>query len=1014
VRAPQDLPRRPRRTLKRSRVWLIVAVVVLIALFLSLRTIVTFYTDYLWFGSVHFSSVWRRTLGVKLELFFVFAAVFFVAVWVNLAIVDRLAARELALGPEDELVRRYQRRIAPHAVLVRTLVALVIGAIAASSAVGQWQNYLLFRNAVSFGASDPQFHKNVGFFDFRIPFLSFLVSWTLISLIVITVITIVAHYLNGGIRVQQGLPQVAPQVKVHVSVLLAGVALVKAAGYILAKYNLDLSQNGYVQGAGYTDVHARIPAYTLLEVISVVAAVILLVNIRGRGWALPVLALGLWAFVAVVVGAIYPAVVQAIRVNPAQNSLERTYIGRNIQATRAAYGLTTVAMAPFQASQTLTPTSLLANQATLGAVRLWDPELTSPTYQKLQAAGIKSFYVFQTLAMDRYLVNGTETPTVVGVRQVNDANLPSAGWVNTHLQYTHGYGMIVSPANQQVNGGQPNFVIGNVPPSSNSGLPTITQPSVYYGLEPSGTSPSYVVADTGQPEIDYSLPSGVTAETHYAGDGGVQLSSFARRLAFSVRFSDFNLLISSYVTHRSRLLFHTDIQDAASQVAPFLSLDGDPYPALVDGHIDWIQDAYTTTANYPYSQDANTNALNPASGLPATFDYIRNSVKIVVNAYNGQMTFYAWDPNDPILRAWAKIYPDLFTSRSKMPAALVAHLRYPEDVFTIQSTMYGRYHIVVPSNFYSAGDSWNVSQNPGAGSPQAALATTFTTNAQGVQVSTGQIARMSPLYQVLEIPGAKTVSFNLINAYVPVSQGDQSQTLSAFMIAGSDPTNYGKITVFVIPRGQPVDGPALVDARISATPSVSQQISLLNQNGSSVLLGNVLMVPVGQSMLYFRPLYVQSSRNALPVLQKVIVVYSGQNGSQVAMENTLQEALQDVFNTSIPIGTGSAGQGGGSSTSTSPSPNQAQILQLIAQANQLYAQVQSDLKAGNLGQYQTDVSSLGTIVQQLQQLSSAGSAPAATGQGKGSTATKTTTAQGVALGRRPQLFGAIGDLALAG
>ncbi|HYA67604.1 MAG TPA: UPF0182 family protein, partial [Acidimicrobiales bacterium] len=702
MRAPQDLPRRPRRALKRSRVWLLVAVVILIALFLSLRTIVTFYTDYLWFGSVHFSSVWRRTLVVKLELFFVFAVLFAAVLWANLAIVDRFALRELALGPEDELVRRYQRRIAPHATVVRTVVAVVVGAVAASSAVGQWQNYLLFSSGVSFDATDPQFHKNVGFFVFELPFLSFLVSWTLISLIVITVITLVAHYLNGGIRVQQGLPQVAPQVKVHVSVLLAGVALVKAAGYILAKYNLDLSQNGYVQGAGYTDVHARIPAYTLLEVISVVAAIILLVNIRGRGWALPVLALGLWAFVAVVVGAIYPAVVQTLRVNPAQNALERPYIQRNIQATRAAYSLASIKERPFEASQTLTPTALLENNATLNAVRLWDFELTNPTYQKLQAAGIKSYYVFQTLAMDRYMVNGVETPTVVGVRQVDDANLPSAGWVNTHLQYTHGYGMIVSPANQQINGGQPNFDIGGVPPMSTSGLPSITQPSVYYGLEPAGTAPSYVVADTGQPEIDYSLPSGVTAESHYRGDGGVQLSSFVRRLAFSIRFSDFNLLISSYVTERSRLLFHTDIQDAATQVAPFLSLDGDPYPALVDGQIDWIQDAYTTTDNYPYSQNANTNALNPNSGLPTTFNYIRNSVKIVVNAYSGQMTFYAWDPTDPILQAWEKIYPGLFTSKSKMSADLLEHVRYPEDIFTIQSTMYGRYHIVVPSNFYNA------------------------------------------------------------------------------------------------------------------------------------------------------------------------------------------------------------------------------------------------------------------------------------------------------------------------
>jgi len=1001
VRAPQDLPQRRPRAGRRGRIWLIVGLVVVVVLFLSLRQIATFYTDYLWFGSVHFTSVWRHMLAVKIGLFLAFAAAFFVLLWVNLAVVDRFAARELALGPEDELVRRYQHRIAPHAVLVRSLVAALIALIAASSAVGQWRNYLLFVNGGSFAASDPQFHKNVGFFVFTLPFLSFLVSWTLVALIVVTVVVVVAHYLNGGIRVQQGFPQVSSQVKVHVSVLLAAVALVKAAGYLLARYTLDLSQNGYVQGAGYTDVHARLPALTLLFWISLLAAVILLVNISRRGWALPVLAIGLWAFVAVVVGAIYPALVQALRVNPAQNALERPYIARNIAATRSAMGLTHVTMQPFAADQSLTPTSLLANQDTLNAVRLWDPELTDPTYEKLQAAGLRSYYTFQSpLAMDRYKVNGALTPTVVGVRQLNDTNLPSAGWVNTHLQYTHGYGMIVSPANVSVNQGQPGFAIQDVPPTSSEGLPPIGQPNVYYGLQSSGSSPSYVVGDSGQKEIDYSLNSGLNSTSNYQGTGGVQLTSFLRRAAFAVRFSDFNLLISSYIQPRSRLMFNTDIRQEVNNVAPFLSLDGDPYPALVGGRIVWVQDAYTTTDHYPYAQNANTDSLSSSSGLPNTFNYIRNSVKIVVDAYSGQMKFYAWDASDPILQAWEKAFPGLFTPKRDVPAALMPHLRYPEDIFTVQTAAYGRYHIVTPSNFYSAGDAWNVSQNPGSGPPNVALATTFTTNAQGQSVSTGQIARMNALYQVLQIPGETSVSFNLINAYVPVSQGDTSQTLTAFMVAGCDPSNYGELKVFVTPRGQPVDGPALVDARILSTPDVSQQISLLNQNGSSVLLGNVLMEPVNQSMLYFRPLYVQSSRNAFPTLQDVIVVYSGQGGSQVVMKPTLQQALQAVFNTSVPIGGGqTTPSGGGGSTSTT-SPNQQQIASLIAQANQLYGQIQADLKSSNLGQYQTDVASLGSIVQQLQQLqggsSSSASGTAATATT--STTTTTTTAKGVAQG----------------
>ncbi|MGH7734948.1 MAG: UPF0182 family protein, partial [Gemmatimonadales bacterium] len=397
----------------------------------SLRSLATFYTDYLWFGSVHLSGEWRRMLEVKAGLYFGFAAVFFVVLWLNLAVVDRLAPKELALGPEDELVRRYQQRVAPRALLVRTLVALVIALIAASGTVGQWTNYLLFSNAQPFAhLADPQFHKNVGFFVFALPFLSFIVSWAFVSLVVIAVVTVIAHYLNGGIRVQQGSPTVSPFVKVHVSVLLACMALVKVFGYVLARYNLDLSQNGYVQGATYTDVHARLPALTLLMWISVLALVILVVNIWRRGWALPVLAVGLWAFVALVVGAIYPAIVQALKVNPSQVSLEKLYIGRNIAGTRAAMNLNGITTKAFPAAQNLTAQGLTENAPTIDAVRLWDPEWTDPTFEKLQ--DIRSYYTFQTLGLDRYVVNGSLTPMVVGVRQINANDLPSQGWVNTH------------------------------------------------------------------------------------------------------------------------------------------------------------------------------------------------------------------------------------------------------------------------------------------------------------------------------------------------------------------------------------------------------------------------------------------------------------------------------------------------------------------------------------------------------------------------------------------------------
>jgi uncharacterized membrane protein (UPF0182 family) len=997
VRHPQDLPSRPRRINRPRRLWILVAIVVLIVVIASLRSTAIFYTDYLWFGSVHLSGVWRRLLAVKVALFFGFAAIFFVALWVSLAVVDRVAPSQLMLGPEDELVRRYQQTVAPRALLVRSIVALVVALIAASSSIGQWKNYLLFVDGVSFGgahANDPQFHKNIGFFVFKLPFLSFLVSWAFVSLVVIAILTVISHYLNGGIRVQQGRPSVSAQVKVHVSVLLACMALVKAAGYYLARFNLDLSTNGYVQGAGYADVHARLPAFTLLIVISILAVVILVVNIWQRGWWLPILAVGLWAFVAVVVGAIYPAIVQALKVGPAQNTLESKYIARNITATRDAYALNSIGTQAFAANASASDASLSADTQSLNDTRIWDPSQTAATYDKQQ--GLYTYYSFNTLTMDRYAVGGQEVPMVVGVRQVDASNLPAQGWVNTHLQYTHGYGMVLSPANTAL-GGFPVYDIGSLPPTSVSGLPVLTQPSVYFGLSnPNGGDANYVVANTRQLEVDYPLQNGQNFGSHYnrpSATGGVELNNFITRAAFALRFGDINLLISDRLTPKSRVMFVRDVVQMAEKAAPFLSFDSDPYPVVVNGHIDWVIDAYTTTDHYPYSQDAITSALNPNSELASqTFNYIRNSVKVVVNAYSGQMTFYDVTSlnktPDPILQTWEKIFPGMFKKASQMPRslanALMPHLRYPEDFFTVQASMYGRYHLTNVQAFYSSSGAWTLSPSPGAGAPNS-VAQTYTTNAQGQIVST-QIARMAPLYETFALPGQNNVSFNLIDAYVPYSQSNARQTLSGFLVAGSDPGSYGKLTAYVTPAGVDTDGPALIDSRIQENPAVSQEITLLNQAGSEVLLGNVLMLPVGQSMLYFRPLYVQSSRNAYPQLQYVIAVYSTPQGSTVTMDKTLSAAISDIFQgLAIP-----------GPSPTGPTPSQgaaasAEVKSLIAQANQDFQQAEADLKAGNFSAYGTDIANLQSVLQELSQASGISSASTSTVNPAASTTTTTTT-----------------------
>ncbi|MGH9305569.1 MAG: UPF0182 family protein [Acidimicrobiales bacterium] len=969
----------PRRSLPRNRLWIIGAAIVVLVVILSLRAVAGFYIDYLWFQSLSLTGVWSGILGAKVGLALSFSLILAVFLWVSLFIADRFTPRFRLLGPDDELVQRYRDTLGKHVGAVRTVTAVVFGLLVGTSASGQWNNWILFRNSVSFGVKDPQFHRDVSFYVFRLPFLSFLVSWFFVAIVVVAVVTAINYYLNGGIRPQGPGQRVSPQVKAHISVLLGILALVKAVGYYLQRFHLTTSTQGFAEGAFYTDVKAQLPALTLLIFISLVSFVLFVVNIRRRGWVLPLIGVGLWAFLSVVLGAIYPALIQKFKVQPSQISLEKPYIARNIEATRAAMGLDKIKTTNFAYAENLNPTQLAGHAPSLNDVRLWDPTYAAVTYDKLQ--DIRSYYHFQELGLGRYMINNKLTPTIMAVRQLNSADLPSKSWVNLHLQYTHGYGAVLAGANQATPDGNPQFLIQDVPPVSQAGVPLINQPSVYFGLGING----YVIANSRQPEIDYQRPDGSSKYSTYSGSGGVALGSVARRAAFALKFGDINPLISNQVTSTSRVMFVRDIQQRVAKAAPFLHFDADPYPILLKGKIYWLQDAYTTTSAYPYAQAANTSAVNPTSGLNSSFNYVRNSVKILINAYTGSMTFYQVDSHDPIIRAYAKAFPKLFTPGSQMPSDLRAHLRYPQDIFTVQAAAFGRYHITDPTNFYNAGDAWDLSQDPGSGSPSAVLRTTQTTNAQGVPVGNARQARMAPIYQLLKLPGDSKVSFNILEPYVPVSQNDQQQNLSAFLVARSDPNNYGQMEVFVTPRGVQVDGPALINARINAVPSVSQQISLLNQQGSQVKYGNVLMVPIDQSLLYIRPLYIESSQNPLAEFKKVIVVY----GTQVAIDDTLGQALSSVFGAPIPgVANGTTPPSNPINPllpinpSTGPPTVSGSVANLVAQTEADYAKAQADLKAGDFAAYGQDIKAVGADLAQLK---------AATTPGKGSTPSPTTT-----------------------
>jgi uncharacterized membrane protein (UPF0182 family) len=871
-----------------------VVLAVLFVLFISSRGIASFYTDYLWFDELELSSVWRGVLGAKVGLGVVFTVAFFVLMYVNLWIADRIAPAFRPLGPEEEIVERYHEVVGARGGIVRIAISALFALIAGPGAASHWNEWILFRNGVSFNVDDAQFGRDIGFFVFELPFWRFLVGWAFAAIVIILVVTAVAHYLNGGIRVQTPGQKVTPQVKAHLSVLLGVLALLKAGGYYLQQFELDFSTRGVVQGATYTDVKAQLPALRLLIGISIFAFLLFLVNIFIRGWILPVLAVGLWVLTSVAAGAAYPAFIQNFRVNPEESAKEAPYIKRNIEATRTALNIDVkkdfVKNFAYD-DKNFNAQSLVDNAETIRNVRLWDPNVLQLSYQRLQ--GIRTFYEFNDADIDRYLLNGRTTQILISARELNAAGVSSSSWVNRHLQFTHGYGAVLSPANAVTPEGDPELVVKDLPPT---GVIEIDQPGIYYGENLEG----YSIVDTEQLEVDFPQQNGTNKTSRYKGKGGVKMDSLAKRAALALRFGDYNAFISGFITKDSRALYVRDIRERARKIAPFLRYDNDPYPVIIksggQNRIFWVQDAYTTTTRYPYAQRASTDRLETASGLNTSFNYVRNSVKVVTDAYDGTMKFYVFDPKDPIVRAYEKAFPKLFSPRSEMSQELIAHLRYPEDLFRIQTNAFGLYHITEPNEFYNKADAWDIAQDPGSGVIGAG-GTTQTTNAQGI-VGPSRELRMDPYYLLMRLPGEEQEDFLILQPFVPTSKDDSRKNMSAFMVAKSDPEDYGQLEVFVMPRNFQVPGPALVDAQIKQDPEISREITLLGAagSGSRVRLGSLLVIPVNQSLLFVRTLYVEAEGTAQPQLKKVIVVFA----NRAVMRDSLREALVELFGEDVP------------------------------------------------------------------------------------------------------------------
>jgi uncharacterized membrane protein (UPF0182 family) len=992
MRAPDDLPRRaPRRKNgRRGRTLLIVGVIAAFVLLTSLRGIAGFYTDYLWFDSLGQTGVWRGILGAKLILALIFMVGFFLLAWSNLLIADRIAPPYRMGGPEDELLERYHDIVDDRMGWLRIIICVLLAIIAGSGVSSEWNSWILFTNGGDFGVEDPQFHNDIGFYVFRLPFLSFVVDWLFASLLIVIIVTAVAHYLNGGIRVQPPSPRVTPQVKAHLSVLLAVLALVKTADYWLQRFELTASTRGIVDGASYTDVKAQLPALNLLLLISLCAATLFVVNIFRRGWTLPAVAVGLWMFVAVVAGGIYPQYVQRFRVEPNESARERPYIERNIEATRAALGLSNVTTQRFVPQTDAADVQLTGAEPTVRNIRLWDPaaRLSGQTFEQLQR--IRNFYNINDVDVDRYTIGGQPTQVNVGVRTINPDGVPGDSWEAAHLAYTHGYGVVMAPSNAS-EGNEPQFVMGDIPQRDVEGV-TLDQPGIYFGEDLDG----YIVVDTNRDEIDFQDAEGETQPTTYTGDDGVQANSLVRRAAFALRFGDLNPLISDFMTDSSRVVYVRDVVERVTKLAPFLHADTDPYPVVVDGRVQWIVDLYTTTSRYPYAQMADTDQVSASSGLDRRFNYVRNSVKATVDAYDGTVTFYVMDEEDPIIDAYREAFPDLF-SDDPMPDELLAHLRYPEDLFRVQTAAYARYHLDDPDDFFNQDDAWRVARDPGTA---GADPSTQVTNEQG-QVTGAQAPRIAPYYQLLQLPSASgevsaQAEMALMRPFVPFSEDDRSQLLTAFMAARMDPGHYGELVVYEMPPGDLPDGPGIAAGKIQADENVSRDETELGRGGSEVLYGNLLLVPIDNAPLYVQPFYVvpEAETRQLPQLERVIAAF----GDDVVIEDTLQEALAALFGERVATQERPGAEAEQPPPEAQPPPEQGgtgneEAARLLAQADRLFDQADAALREGDFATFGQRLDQARQLVAQANQLLTGSSGGSSDDESTTTTTSSTTTTE---------------------
>jgi hypothetical protein len=941
---------------------------VLVVLVVGFVLLSQVWTEALWYSQLGYINVLWTEWGTRVVLFAIGFLLMAGSVWASITIAYRNRPLYAPSTPEQATLDQYREAIEPLRKVVTWGLPILVGLFAGGAAAGAWKTFQLALHSVSFGTKDPQFGIDLSFYVFTLPMIRFVVGFLIAIVIVSGIVALATHYLYGGLRLGPTAgngPRTLPAARVQLAVTGALLLLLWGANYWLDRYSLLTSNatsgSSKFAGADFTDVNAVLPAKAILAGIAILVAVAFVITAIRGDWRLPGVGVGLMIVAAIAIGGIYPAVVQRFQVNPNEQAKESPYIQRNIDATRTAFGLDDVDDSSYNATTTAKPGALKQDAQTTAQIRLLDPQIVSPSFRQLQQN--KQYYNFaDTLAVDTYPIKGQQQDTVIAARELDLSGLGAdqRNWVNDHTVYTHGYGVVAAYGNTTTSDGRPDFFEGNIP---SSGLLGKYQPRIYFGQSlpeysivgaPKGTTPW---------ELDYPDDSkNGQVNTTFSGNGGPKISSFPIKLMYAVKMGSEQILFSDRVNKDSQILYDRDPRQRVQKVAPYLTLDGTVYPAVVDGRVKWIVDGYTTSKAYPYATgtsldqatlDTNTQRSRTIAALaPQKVNYIRNSVKATVDAYDGSVTLYAFDPTDPVLKAWTKVFPNTVEPLSTMSADLMSHVRYPEDLFKVQRTLLASYHVTDASRFFLGQDFWNVPKDP-------------TTAVGPAQV------QQPPYYLTLQMPDQTSPSFSLTSSYVPGGNTDR-QILTGFLAvdadAGDKPgvvsKDYGKLRLLELPRNSTVPGPGQVQNDFNSDTNVSTTLNLLKQGNSEVTLGNLLTLPVGGGLLYVQPVYVQSSTGtAFPLLRKVLVAF----GDQVGFADTLDGALDQVFGGNSgasagdagkpagEAGTGSgteagSGSGGGSGSGTNASAQQ-DLDKALSDAHQAITDSQAALGRGDFTAY---------------------------------------------------------------